>query len=374
MAKRKNGLFKIPVKNLILDQFNPRLYGESVKDSQDKIMTKIYEREQIDEVASSLAVNGYFEEEPIIVVPKTESDFDNINENNVGNFEFIVIEGNRRTTSVKLLLDANSIVDDDFPKVVSPEIRTSLEKLPAIIYQKREDVDVYLSVRHISGNRKWDAFAKAKYIYETVNKNNLSLNNLEKSIAALSIQIGDQNNIVKKYYVYFKLFKEIEDNVQKYSSKHIKDRFSLLEVSLASGNTSIASYLGIPPFKSMKLDEDLIKPEKVDELEDVTGWIFGTDEFGTGSIINDSRQISSLLKPVLSNKDAIEHLKNYDDLAGAYELTNGEKDFVIGSVYKASKLIANIMAKVGKYKNDEDFKAALSDLKDSIKTLDKILK
>lgn len=374
MAQRKRGLFKIPIDNLILDQYNPRLYGESEHDTQDEIMAKIYDKEQIEEVASSLAVNGYFEEEPIIVVPENVADFDKIDENNLQDFKFIVIEGNRRTTSVKLLLTKNSIVDTDFPTIANNDVRQNLKNLPAVIYEKREDVDVYLSVRHISGNRKWDAYAKAKYIYETVNKTNLSLNNLDEAINSLSTQIGDQSNIVKKYYVYFKLFKEIEENVSEYSGKHIKDRFSLLEVSLASGNTTIAQYLGIVPFKRLNLDEDLIKPNKVENLQDVTEWVFGRDEHGTGSVINDSRQISALLKPVLGNKEATEHLKQFDDLAGAYELSNGEQDFIIGNINKANKLISNIITKANKYKDVPEFKSAISDLHATTEVLDKILK
>lgn len=374
MARRKSGLFKIPINNLILDQYNPRLYGESEKDSQEEIMAKIYQKEQIEEVASSLAVNGYFEEEPIIVVPENQSDFDKITNDNISQFKFTVIEGNRRTTSVKLLLSKNKIVDEDFPKIINDTVRNGLENLPAIIYEKREDVDIYLSVRHISGNRKWDAYAKAKYIYETVNKTNLVLNDLNKAIDSLSTQIGDQSNIVKKYYVYFKLFKEIEDNVAEYSSKHIKDRFSLLEVSIASGNTTIADYLGIQPFKRINLEDDLIKPNKVENLQDVTEWVFGRDEYGTGSVINDSRQISALLKPVLGNKEATEHLKQFDDLAGAYELSNGEQDFIIGNINKANKLISNILNKANKYKTIPEFQTAISDFYDTVENFKKILK
>jgi hypothetical protein len=374
MSDRKAGLFFIPTENLILDQYNPRLYGESVRDSQEAIMRKIYDREQIEELASSLSVNGYFEEEPIIVVPEKEVDFDAIASDNLSEFKFVVIEGNRRTTSVKLLLNDTDIVDADFPQIKSEAIRENLQTIPAIIYKKREEVDVYLSVRHISGNRKWDAFAKAKYIYEKVNKINERVSNLDTSIEQLSTQIGDQSNVVKKYYIYFKLFKEIEENVANYSSRHIKDRFSLLEVSLASGTTSIATYLGIPAFKNIKLDEDLIKLDKVDELQDVTGWIFGKDDNGTGRIISDSRQIGQYLKPILANREAIEHLKNYDDLAGAYELTSGEKEFIIGNFYKASKLVSNTLKRVDKFKDLAEFKAAHEDLMDTLATLNKILK
>lgn len=370
MADRKSG--EISTENLILDIYNPRLYGETVQESQEQIMSKIYQRESIDELASSLAVNGYFQEEPIIVVPQNEGDFDKITASNLNEFHYIVIEGNRRTTSVKLLLDTtNSIVDSDFPKISEG---VDLSKIPAIIYRKRDDVDTYLSVRHIAGNRKWDAFAKAKYIFEKVEKLNVTTKDIAKAIELLSTQIGDKSNIVKKYYIYYKVFQQIEDDVLEYSSRRIKDRFSLLEVALASGNTTIASYIGLPPFRRINLETELIQANKVPELKNVTEWIFGTDEQGNGSLINDSRQISAQLKPILGNKEAIEHLVSYKDLEGAYQLTSGEEEFVIGNINKSKKLLTNILSKVKKYKDHPGFKGAFEELEDSIENIKTFIK
>ncbi len=370
MADRKSG--EINTANLILDIYNPRLYGETAQESQDQIMTKIYQRESIDELASSLAVNGYFQEEPIIVVPHNENDFEKIDETNLNEFQYIVIEGNRRTTSVKLLLTpGNNIVDSDFPKIYEG---IDISKIPAIIYKKRDDVDTYLSVRHISGNRKWDAFAKAKYIFEKVNKINTAVKDVAKSIEILSTQIGDKSNIVKKYFIYYKVFQQIEDDVLEYSSRHIKDRFSLLEVSLASGNTTIASYIGLPPFRKIDLENELINPNKIDELKNVTEWIFGVDEQGNGNLINDSRQISAQLKPILGNKEAIKHLVTYKDLEGAYELTSGEEEFVIGNINRSRKLLYNILGKVPKYKDNKEFEGAFEELLGNIESIKKLMK
>ena len=371
MADRKSGVFQIKTENLILDQFNPRLYGETATESQDQIMTKIYQKESIDELASSLAVNGYFQEEPIIVVPEDQNDFDKIDQNNLDNFKYIVIEGNRRTTSVKLLLNpGNNIVDTDFPKIHDG---IELENIPAIIYKNRDDVDTYLSVRHIAGDRKSDASAKPTYIFEKVSKINATTQDVSKAIEILSTQIGDKSNIVKKYYIYFKVFQQIEDDVLTYSSRHIKDRFSLLEVSLASGNTTIANYIGLPPFRKINLEDDLIKQNKVEELKNVTEWIFGTDDQGNNSLISDSRLISSVLKPILANKEAIDHLVTYKDLDGGYQLTGGEEQLVIGNINKSRKLLFNILGKVPKYKQNKEFLGAFEELLGGIDSIKKLM-
>lgn len=174
--------------------------------------------------------------------------------------------------------------------------------------------------------------------------------------------------------IYYKVFLEIDEKVLDYSNKHIKDRFSYLEVSLASGNTTIANYMGLESFKSLNLDQDIIPAKYVDNLKDVTQWIFGRDENGTGSLINDSRLINSFLKPILANPDATEHLKTYEDMDGAWELTNGEEQLVIGNLKNASKLVNTILGKVNKHKDYSDFQNSLEALKGSIESVEKLIK
>ena len=58
--------------------------------TQPEILRAIWERMAAEELAMSIAYNGYFEHEPLFV-ERTESG------------ELVVIEGNRRLTAVKLL-------------------------------------------------------------------------------------------------------------------------------------------------------------------------------------------------------------------------------------------------------------------------------
>jgi hypothetical protein len=377
MSNRKEGIYFINIENLQLDALNPRLYGESSDETQEEIINRIYEKEDIDELASSLAVNGYFEEEPIIIVPENPTDFQKIEPSNINDYKYIVIEGNRRTTSVKLLLDKNNkIVDDDFPKITNPTIEEGLNKIPAIIYEKKEDVDIYLSIRHITGNRKWDAYAKAKYIFEKVNKISVDRKiSKSEAIGILTTQIGDNKDIIKKNYIYYKVFVAIENDVIDYSSKNIKNRFSLIEVCLAAGNTTVSKYIGIPPFSSINIEEEpIIKPEKVDNLKNITQWIFGTDENGGGSLISDSRNINSQLKKILGKEEATEYLEKYADIEGAMALTDGKDQLIIGNVRKAKVLLSKILDDVSDYKSNAAFIAALEELKATISKIDTLIK
>ncbi|MEI8190071.1 MAG: ParB N-terminal domain-containing protein, partial [candidate division NC10 bacterium] len=86
----------LPVDQLLLDPENPRL--ESVAKTKDQlVLIKAMWREMaVSEVALSIAENGFFEEEPLFAIPAPEEK---------GESRYYVVEGNRRLTAVKLLLD-----------------------------------------------------------------------------------------------------------------------------------------------------------------------------------------------------------------------------------------------------------------------------
>ena len=148
---------------------------------------------------------------------------------------------------------------------------------------------------------------------------------IPEAIEIIKNQISDRKDTIRKLYVYYKVFNIIEQEVVNYQSKHIKDRFSLIQVALGMGRTPIAEYIGLPAFSNVDFEREIIDNSHINNLKDITKWIFGLKEDDSARIISDSRNIGKLLAPVLSNKESTDYLKKYGDLAGAYELTNGEE-------------------------------------------------
>src|SRR5262245_24532995 len=96
-----------PVADLRLDPENPRLALETGA-TQLAILKAMYANEALDELALSFARNGYFWEEPLVIVPASERS------------KFVVVEGNRRLAALKLLLNSQlreRIGVTDFPTV-----------------------------------------------------------------------------------------------------------------------------------------------------------------------------------------------------------------------------------------------------------------
>src|SRR5271168_3970658 len=99
VARTTQSIVNVPVENLRLDRENPRLPSTDIG-SEAELVRYLWREMAVDEVALSIAANGFFPEEPLLVVPATKGKKD------PGSDKFIVVEGNRRLVAVLLLRDA----------------------------------------------------------------------------------------------------------------------------------------------------------------------------------------------------------------------------------------------------------------------------
>ncbi|HXR08979.1 MAG TPA: ParB/Srx family N-terminal domain-containing protein [Candidatus Acidoferrum sp.] len=104
---------KIAVTDLLLDPNNPRLgeYGIKPDAAQADLLKVLWEKMAVEELAMSIAYNGYFQHEPLLVEKNSKG-------------ELIVIEGNRRLAAVKLLLSEvarRSLRATDLPKMLGQQ-------------------------------------------------------------------------------------------------------------------------------------------------------------------------------------------------------------------------------------------------------------
>ena len=225
----------VNIKLIQLDQKNPRLvpYLDNPNESsQLDLISVLYENFDTEVVAMSLVENGYFDEEPIIIVPdKIPSNFtfsaypkpddlakaiqDLINKNEIN---FIVVEGNRRTSAIKLITDLELrkklSIDKVYPKTENDNIIGDISNIPCIIYEKREHVSSYLGVRHIAGLLKWEAFAQAAYTADVIEQELNKGLSIADAIKQVQKVVGDRSDKLRKQYITYKLFLEARDNLK----------------------------------------------------------------------------------------------------------------------------------------------------------------
>ena len=382
----------VNIKLIQLDQKNPRLvpYLDNPNESsQLDLISVLYENFDTEVVAMSLLENGYFDEEPIIIVPdKIPSNFtfsaypkpddlakaiqDLINKNEIN---FIVVEGNRRTSAIKLITDLELrkklSIDKVYPKTENDNIIGDISNIPCIIYEKREHVSSYLGVRHIAGLLKWEAFAQAAYTADVIEQELNKGLSIADAIKQVQKVVGDRSDKLRKQYITYKLFLEARDNL-KFDVRPIINSFSLLTV--AYNSASIREYLGVEAYSKVSLDNELITSEKLDEFKNIITWIYGNTETNEQPVLTDSRLITNTLSHIVKKDEAIEYLLKYKDLEGAFDRTNGEKEYLSKKLVSASRAMQESLKFAFKYKNDEELLNKVSELEDLIAALKSNLK
>jgi len=380
---RKKPQLDISIERLALDPKNPRLTEEAQGTSQDELITHLFDNFDLDEIAESMAKNGYFDEEPLVVIPKSlpkslhdrqyrttpegSKKYRDFIEDETT--EFVVAEGNRRLATAKLLYDTelrNRLKRGRSWPEANSQVRNDISKLPSIVYAERVDVLPYLGVRHITGNKKWDSYAKARYIAEMIQAG--------KSVEDVEQDVGDKGQAVRKSAISYNLVRVARDEIG-YDVSKAKSDFSLL--LLALGQKGVKHFLGWT-----KKDGERIKTLPLSEIsltnpvdEEYQGKLRLLLEFLYGDknkkpAINESRDITNYLSVVLGSPAATKHLINTRNLIDAYELTDGEEVLVQKLLQQANSKLERALGIAHRHPTED----VISEAQKCVQTAKQIIK
>lgn len=362
------------IEKLFLDSQNPRLPENLHGKNQIELLTVLYQQFNLDELAESMEKNGYFDEEPLIATPIDlpeslgQIDLLNPSEEYLGfiqadDTEFTIVEGNRRLAAAKLLVDSSLQqqirVARDFPQI-SPKIAEDLKTLPVIVYPYREDVVPYLGVRHIIGIRKWNPYAKARYLAKMI-ESGLTVSQVQE-------QIGDNQSAVLKSYVSYCLLEQAKEELNYNPIKATQD-FSLLMVVI--NQQRIKQFLGLPRRLNDVNFDAPVPDENLDNLNDVLTWVFGDGK--SQPAISDSRQIPKL-GHIVANADATAYLKRTNNLLEAYDRTTGEEEMLLKKIADANRNLEFALGIAHRHKTLDVFEETEKCAKTAMTLLDAVKK
>jgi hypothetical protein len=149
---------KLSSLEILLDYQNPRIEAkEGISQRQIRLM--LIENEEICELANEIVENnGLIPGERIIVINEDE--------------KYIVLEGNRRTCAIQLLLDHTLIpasYKSKFPKYIPDILTRSLESIECVIAPSRESAEIVITKRHTEpGIKQWTPAAKQRRILKLI--------------------------------------------------------------------------------------------------------------------------------------------------------------------------------------------------------------
>ena len=143
---------RIKLKNLLLDSHNPRFIGLESND-QSSVIEYLLKNENVIDLVRSISSYGGF----------MPGEFPTVCIENGSN---VVVEGNRRICSCKILLDTTLAPVEYRSSIptITTDTRNAIKKPQVHIISSREDAQIVLGTRHIQGVKTWPSISKFTFL------------------------------------------------------------------------------------------------------------------------------------------------------------------------------------------------------------------
>jgi hypothetical protein len=315
-------MHNVQLKDLHFDPDNPRLPSHLRHAPETEVLQYLLLECNLIELMLSIGEQNFFIGEPILVVPR-----------NAGGY--IVVEGNRRLGSLKLLQ----------PGVISSVMPTQVSKaqagakfhptnIPVLEFKAREEILTYLGYRHITGIKEWDSLAKARYLRQ------LRLQHGSDHVEAhkiLAREIGSKAPTVAKLLTGLTLLEKARDT-KVLSDLKLREEdipFSLLTTGI--GYENICKFIGLGG--SSDVEANNIKQV---EFKEFFTWVFAKVS-GSVTVLGESRNFDKLAR-IVANDQALQELRRGAPIENADLYTSGPLEAVRKLMLEAENRINSAQA------------------------------
>ncbi|REF27968.1 ParB-like nuclease family protein [Xenorhabdus cabanillasii] len=202
----------LTVSALKLDRKNPRIPDYEPTRTTKDIVRFLFKNEKIQLLIEKIVNKGFINHDPIYVIKEKDS--------------YIVVEGNRRLTALKCLLDptlAPTIPAQKKIEKLKAKLGNELiEKIEVVVAPSRLDVENILFELHSEGKLQWSRQQKNKFISEAGISSGETIEQIAARFDVSASEIYDsvQEYLIEKYFPYIGLSTEQE-------SKALNSSFSI---------------------------------------------------------------------------------------------------------------------------------------------------
>ena len=317
----------VGIDNLLLDPNNPRfadisddaLNIDKTRFSEPAIQAAAYEKMinpkfDIITLANSIATVGFVPVDNIVVARLNET-------------QYYVIEGNRRATAIKYLLKQHAIGQTTLDEASIENLKT----LDVLVVDDTENATEFVGmiiqgIRNVSGIKEWDAFQKAQFINDMIEKG--------KQPGEISRTIGMSVKEINRYYKTYSVmlqFKREED----YAGKWKPSFFSHFDEVLKK--PALRNYL--------QFNDETFRFDNIPNLKRFYDWIVPNEEGKT--TISDAHNVRRLSE-LIDDKTALNYLDD-NNLDKAINYIN-QKNFNQNKI-TAAECINKINDAISAFKN-----------------------
>ncbi len=312
----------IDVADIHLDNKNPRL-PKSIQDSGEKsILNWIFQNGSLMELMISIAENGYFVGEPILVVPHSTL-----------KGKYTVVEGNRRLSAVKILNnpDLVSKKENAIAEIISNSKKAIPTQLPALKFNDESETLDYLGYRHITGIKQWSPLAKAIYL-DKLFKARKNVKDIDEKYKLLGSIIGSKSYYVKRMHTTFRIFERVEAK-NFFGIPGVKEE----TIEFSNLNDALTKFKNISAFVGIDFEkDDPISSVDEKKIKQLFEWMFyrhpETHETRVGEVRNLSK-LNVILNP--ENKYAYKAFIKGENIDTAFTLTDEPNKLFSKSINEA---------------------------------------
>lgn len=320
----------IGAEHLVFDKQNPRLLtGDDYSTFDDVAIISAYrEIAALDELIASICANTYINLEPLIVMGKDQG-------------PFTVLEGNRRLAAIKLIANPKLAAECKIsvPKTIPAKVKQSIQEITVHRVAKESDAEAFIGFKHINGPHRWDAYAKARFVfswYKRERKNNLS-------IELIARQTGDTNNTIRAYISSMFVLEQAESKeLFDISDRYNRSRFAFSHLYTALGRKEYLSFLGLEKGWDAEPTDDPVTPEKEQQLAETLMYMYGSRKDNRPPLVQSQNPDLKHLGECLVNNTALSRIRSGDTLSAAYSEIDGPRLFGEALVSANSKLQSTV--------------------------------
>ncbi|RKS77491.1 hypothetical protein CLV35_1178 [Motilibacter peucedani] len=289
---------RLPLQSLLLDPQNPRLPSELQGMTQDDLAVHLELGFDALTVAESIASHGFFGSEPLIAIEN-------------GSGRYVVVEGNRRLTALRGLVDAQLRTQFANPgpwEALAGKAGVKADDLvPVVVVPSRSAATPIIGFRHISGILQWQPYAQARYVARLVDEEKMTF-------ADVADMIGVDRTKVSNLYRDQAIATQARE--MGIDTGPLEEAFSLMTVAMSTPR--LREHIGATLGSQTATGEPPIPAFRASELRELITWLYGDGEISP--VIGESRDISRLGN-VVSNPVGLAALRSGDSLELALQKT-----------------------------------------------------
>ena len=348
-----NATTKVPVDELRLDRFNPRLLGQNADASDEFIIAQLYRSAELDELLQSVSTNGYLDIEPLIVLADSKGD------------GLVVLEGNRRLATLRLLREENLArrigTSQDLRIKVPPvdeSLRSSFDVVSVYRVATREAARSFVGFKHINGAAKWDSYAKARFAAGWYRYGDVSLEEIAKAI-------GDRHDTIKRMVSAIYVLEQAKDTNRFDLEDRITKKFNFSHLYTALSRSQYMNYLGIETgWARYDPEPDPVPQQRLDRLKKVLVWIYGSKVDNSEPVVRAQNPDIKRLGEIIVHSEALHVLEATGDLGQAHESTEPADRRFTASLIRARSEIRDASSSLRAYDGQDK---SLLDISEDVK-------